>query len=84
MDFHFYGLTAGDLSRMAYELAIQNNLPNLFSKDTKKAGRKWRHLFFKRHPELSMRKPQNLSMACIQVFQSQMLTIFQNLGTTVR
>lgn len=71
MDSHFYGLTAGDLSRMAYELAIRNNLPNPFSKEKKKAGRKWRRLFFKRHPELSIRKPQNLSMGHIQGFSKK-------------
>lgn len=76
MDSHFYGLTAGDLSRMAYELAIRNNLPNPFSKDTKKAGRKWIRLFFKRHPELSMRKPQNLSMARIQGFSKTNVDYF--------
>lgn len=71
MEKNFYGLTSGDLSRMAYQLAIENKLPHPFSNQTKKAGRKWKRLFFKRHPELSMRKPENLSMARIQGFSRQ-------------
>lgn len=48
----------------------------------KSAGRKWMGLFFKRHPNLSMRKPQNLSLARIQGFTSEnvdtLYTILKN------
>ncbi|XP_063216726.1 uncharacterized protein LOC134527734 [Bacillus rossius redtenbacheri] len=63
MDHHYYGLTISDLRRMAYQLAVKNNLPNPFSRETKAAGKKWVRLFFKRHPELTLRRPQNLSIA---------------------
>lgn len=63
MEEHYYGLTISDLRRLAYQLAIKNQVPNPFSSEAKAAGKKWVRLFFKRHPELSLRLPQNLSMA---------------------
>lgn len=58
--------TARDLKRMAFKLAIRNNIVNIFSKDKKRAGRKLLRPFFKRHPTLSLRKPLPLSLQRIQ------------------
>ncbi len=60
MEANFYGLTYNDLTRMAYQLAFLNRISHPFQNE--KAGRKWRRLFFRRHPELSMRKPEKLSL----------------------
>ena len=76
MDNSFYGLSVADLRRLAYQLAIKNNLPHPFSMETKQAGLKWKRLFLNRHPELSLRKPQNLSLARIQGFNRENVQIF--------
>lgn len=78
MECSYYGLTARDLKRMAFQLAIRNNIANPFSKDKKSAGRKWLRLFFKRHPALSLRKPQPLSLARIQGFSKDNVDKFFN------
>lgn len=54
MENNFYGLNVGDLSRKAFQLAVENNLPHPFSTTTQKAGQKWTRLFLKRHPNLNI------------------------------
>lgn len=76
METHFYGLTAGDLSRTAYQLAMKNNLPHPFSIEREKAGRKWIRLFLKRHPNLCMRRPENLSTARVRGFTRENVNTF--------
>lgn len=71
MEHNYYGLTISDLRRMAYQLAIKNQVNNPFSSEAKAAGKKWVRLFFKRHPELSLRRPQNLSMARAKGFTKE-------------
>lgn len=71
MEVSFYGLTARDVKRMAFHLAMRNNIPHPFSNEKKSAGRKWLRLFFKRHPALSLRKPQPLSLARIRGFSRE-------------
>ncbi|XP_072400257.1 uncharacterized protein [Diabrotica undecimpunctata] len=63
MEQHYYGQNISDLRRLAYQVAILNQVPHPFSNESKAAGKKWVRLFFKRHLELSLRRPQNLSMA---------------------
>jgi hypothetical protein len=75
MEKAFYGLTMKDLQRMAFQLAIRNNLPHRFSTE-KVAGRKLLRVFFKRHPELSVRRPQPLSVARIRGFTHENVEIF--------
>ncbi|KAI4453984.1 hypothetical protein MML48_scaffold00007257 [Holotrichia oblita] len=58
MDKRFYGLRASDIRRLAFQLAIRNNLKHNFSQKEKTAGYKWMRSFLKRHPELTFRKPQ--------------------------
>lgn len=60
MESVFYGLTRGDLKRMALAMAIKNNLPHPFNDHG--AGKKWLKLFLKRHKNrLSARKPTGTS-----------------------
>jgi hypothetical protein len=64
-----------DLQQMAFKLAIRKNLPHQFSTE-KAAGRKWLRLFFKRHPEQSMRRPRPLSIARIRDFTRKNVETF--------
>ena len=63
-----FGLTANDIRRMAFEFAVQNNLPkaNLFNADKKIAGWDWYSGFMERHPVISLRKSQAISFARAQ------------------
>lgn len=79
MEKSFYGLTMKDLKRMAFQLAIRNNIKHTFSIDKKTAGRKWLRLFLKRHPQLSIRKPQALSMSRIRGFTPENVSAFFSL-----
>eukprot|EP00116_Pleurobrachia_bachei_P003044 sb/3463306/ len=61
MEERLFGLTANDLRRLAYQLAERNNLTHMFNKEEGMAGYHWMHGFLNRHPELSLRKPENVS-----------------------
>ena len=76
MEDKYYGLTRNDIKRMAYCLAIRNNLQHPFSKQKESAGRKWLNLFLKRHPNLSVRKPQPVSDARIKGFTPENVSKF--------
>lgn len=71
MDKRFYGLRASDIRRLAFQLAIRNNLKHRFSKNQERAGYKWLRSFLKRHPELTLRRPQSLSTAPIKEFTEE-------------
>lgn len=76
MEKIYYGINASDLKRMAFQLAIRNNIPHPFSQTKKKAGKKWMKLFMARHPSLSFRKPESLSRARIQGFTKEHIKTF--------
>ena len=62
MEEKFYGLTRGDLQRMAYALCTRNGLPHPFTSSA--AGRAWLDLFLERHKNLlSIRRPCGTSFA---------------------
>lgn len=63
MESKFYGLTRGDLQRMAYSLALRNGKQHPFG-NSMQAGRGWLDLFLKRHDNiLSLRRPTGTSFA---------------------
>lgn len=68
MECRFYGLTAKDIKRMAFQLAERNNLYHPFKKTDESAGWKWLRSFMKRHPQISLRKPQPTSLKRIKGF----------------
>ena len=63
MERCLYGLTTRDLRRLAYDLAVKLDRPNMFSDETKMAGRDWLYGFFRRHPDLAIRQPQGTNVA---------------------
>ncbi len=56
-----FGFTLSQIRRMAYEFAESNAIVYTFNKTTKMAGETWFSKFMKRHPQLSLRKPEKLS-----------------------
>ena len=62
MDQVFYGLSINDIRALVYEYCEKNNISNNFNSDNKMTGRDFVNGFFKRHPKLSLRKPESFSM----------------------
>lgn len=56
-----FGLTTCQVRSLAYEFCVRNKISNNFDINTKLAGKDWLEGFMKRHPSLSLRKPENLS-----------------------
>ena len=76
MENRLFGLTMKDLRRIAFKLAERNNIRHPFSNDNEAAGMKWLALFFKRNPQLSLRKPQSLSLARVHGFTPENVAHF--------
>lgn len=75
MESNYYGLTRMDVRRMAYQLALKNNIANNFRNDI--AGRAWLDHFLKRHDAtLSVRKPMGTSYARVQGFNREAVENF--------
>jgi len=70
MESKYFGLTRNDIRNMAYQLAVRNNLPNPFGKET--AGKGWLRLFMRRHAnKLSFRRPTGTSFARAKGFSKE-------------
>lgn len=70
LDFEksFYGMTTMEIRKLAYDLAVKNNIPHPFNTSTELAGPDWLDGFRKRHPEISLRIPEATSVARAQGF----------------
>lgn len=80
MEKKFYGLTRRDIKRLAYQLAVVNDLPNPFSKQNETAGRKWLDLFIKRHKDvITVRKPTGTSFNRAKGFNKETVAAFFDL-----
>jgi lipid II:glycine glycyltransferase (peptidoglycan interpeptide bridge formation enzyme) len=76
MEKQFFGQTTKYLKQMAYQLATRNKLSHAFSQGKQSAGNKRMKLFIKRHPELSLRKPQAVSAARVKDFNRENVSNF--------
>ncbi|XP_047026166.1 MFS-type transporter clz9-like [Helicoverpa zea] len=75
MENKFNGLTRMDLRRLAYQLALKNNIKNPFRGGF--AGRYWLEGFLKRHQEiLSIRQPTGTSQARANGFTKERMDEF--------
>ncbi|XP_071849890.1 uncharacterized protein [Apostichopus japonicus] len=63
MEEMMFGTTTTDIRRLAYQLAVRNQIPNKFDDDKEIAGLDWLAGFMKRHPQLSLRTPEATSAA---------------------
>uniref|UniRef100_A0A8D9BEI9 HTH CENPB-type domain-containing protein n=1 Tax=Cacopsylla melanoneura TaxID=428564 RepID=A0A8D9BEI9_9HEMI len=79
MEVRFYGVTIKDLQYLAYHIAEVNNIKHSFCPSKKMAGRDWITGFRKRHPELSIRKPEATSTARAQAFNKPNVMKFYNI-----
>lgn len=76
----YYGVASLQLRRLAFDFASQNNIKNNFNKKTKLAGKSWFYSFMARHPEISLRKPEPISVARIKAFnKAAVREYFENL-----
>lgn len=55
LESRLFVLNCLDVRRLAFQLAVKNDLPDNFCKEAGIAGRDWLEGFRKRHPELSLR-----------------------------
>lgn len=67
-----FGLTITDVRKLSFQVLEANpHLNNPFNKETKMAGKKWFYSFMKRHPTLSLRQPENVSIARARGFNKE-------------
>jgi hypothetical protein len=79
MDKMLFGLSTCDVRKMAYELAVRNNIPShqhRFNEEKKMAGWGWLFNFRKRFPNLSLRTPEPTSMARATGFSKEKVSEF--------
>ncbi|KOB71431.1 Uncharacterized protein OBRU01_10534 [Operophtera brumata] len=73
----FYGLTTRYCRQIAYEMAKMNNVPVPESwKENQMAGMDWFRGFRERFPEMSLRKPENCSLARATALNRETVKIF--------
>lgn len=81
----FYGLSTKDCRQVAYEMAKLNNIkiPPTWAVN-ELAGLEWFRCFRKRHPDLSLRKPEACSLARATAFNEETVKVFfKNLETAI-
>ena len=62
MDDGVYGLTTRYICSLVFEFCSKNKIPHHFNQVKQSAGRDYIYNFLKRHPDLSLRKPQDISI----------------------
>ncbi|KAJ8873646.1 hypothetical protein PR048_024468 [Dryococelus australis] len=63
MESRGFGVTISEVETVAHKLALKEGLKARFSHEKGKAGKTWFYAFKKRHPNLSVRKPEAPSLA---------------------
>lgn len=81
MEARLFGLTMKDLRSLAYQLAVRNGISHRFKNGI--AGQDWVNGFLKRHPTLSVRKPEATSGARAMGFNKVAVDSFFSLLTSL-
>lgn len=68
LDERYFGFSASELRKVAYQFAERNNIRHPFNDQKQEAGKDWLASFLSRHPELSLRTPENTSLARASAF----------------
>lgn len=76
LEQRLFGLTCNDLRRLVYDWAEANKIDHRFNRTTKRAGWDWVRGFRKRNLDLSLRKPENTSIARAMAFNKPVIAKF--------
>lgn len=79
MESRLFGLTTKEIRLLAYQLAEKNQINHPFAKENDQAGLDWMYSFMKRHPDLSIRKPEATSAARASGFNPTVVGKFYTL-----
>lgn len=74
----FYGLTIEMVRKLAFKFAEVNSLKHNFDKTSQTAGKDWFYSFKKRHPNISLRRPESTSINRITAFNETEVKFFFN------
>jgi hypothetical protein len=78
MESRLFGLTVTDVRRIVFLFCEKNAISNTFNRQDGMAGRNWMKLFLDRHSELSVRKPEAVSIQrAIGFNKTKVDTIFE-------
>lgn len=79
---HYYGLSPNELRELAYQLVSKIQIPHPDSWEREgKASRNWYYRYMKRHPELTLRTPEQTSMNRVKAFcKTNADRFYANLG----
>lgn len=62
LESHLFGLSLQDLRRLVFQFCERNQITHPFNRDREMAGEDWARQFLKRHSNLSVRKPEGMSI----------------------
>lgn len=71
-----FGLNHKEIRQLAFQIAEKYKLDHPFDRKLEMAGADWLRLFLRRHPELSLRKTENTSLARLQGFNRETVNEF--------
>lgn len=79
MERRLFGLSFLDFRSVVFQFATKNNIINNFNNEVALAGRDWVYNFLKRHPQISLRRPENTSAARAAAFNKPNVNMFFDL-----
>lgn len=83
MQSNLFGLTRNDTRRLAFSFCEQNNIEHPFNSENGMAGKDWFSGFMLRHPNLSMRVPEPVSIQRAMGFNRTKVTRFMDVLETL-
>lgn len=77
MEQRLYGLCPLAVRKIVYQYCVENKIAHRFADERQMAGKKWMKKFLQRHPNLSIRKPEALSIQRALGYNSSKVRIFE-------